>query len=1168
MTSSAITKTRRRSRVKSEDLHKRRISVGSLSYTISSCDVDDLPVDLLFYAHSGQDIYQNISKIKCLDIHDVNPWILCGNVDGGITIWDYEKRCELHQLETWPKSLELVQHQEKLRQTQPSSYHHYHNLQDTIVFVLFWKHVPDTVVVLYDDRIDIFNLFSKELVSQTIIPKLSPTSAVVLKHSHNILCISCMDGTIRMFDRSLNKIVQNIETPEKSITHLIEIDGLDHLYLSIDKNGPAHLWKFYFPASNNDNLNYYNENVVDKSSNDNNNCENGNKSENNANYPANLNTTAKKPTSNTKPICELVDVHGKHLHQNINWASFTSSTGELLLSNRKNRHYNSFDFSIFMEANSIASIDGILKCKKVYSVTSRFVHAQHLNHPAFPPNAIVGFRNRKATVEVVDPAVDHALEIFDLRKLRKNLPSKVKIYTMDVKDYFIICGTNVGIFVVNLWANYNIPKLPLKMGVSNIEQLFVRATTVGSASDDNGLGFGNEGIQSPLLRTAVKIQSLPSTKSNLFILYWPLLRNYSICSRMSVYKYDESSIQSADVVCKPNVEWSTILNGHSKSVALCTVDGEVAVVLSLTTERIISLQTLKNTRSSKANNYSANSTAANISANKSSRDPEVAFVTNGPQGIFVIPENMDDGVHLYGGGPLAILTLKNNTSTFLDIVEEKLVDASKTSTKYEKHDDGDAKLGDREEEEEDRKHEHVIKKYTLQPIGPKLPLIHLVEWSNDYEYCAVASGDHVHIFTSTPKFRHCRTIPLAMGGPGTSIHLSSNTEGYKCRSMLWYNNALFLLTNNNVYVTFPFNKMSGEGISLITLATRKVNDRETNLQKYGNDACKCDTLHPTPFNMPRNAGSILDQISLINPSFSNKDHVDNRSNSSKRIHALNIRVSSTKNVHLNTFEKKLLVLADNGGENGTSDTTTSATNTTPCMFYPIPLTHPTIKFKLLIASKEINEALKYVREIDNSHHDHLSIFLCGHGYYKEAINRVPGLTKSGMLECILNNKNELKAELPRLIEHSVCKEHWMIQHVAIGLAEEKNVEQLEKLLELCMKTKLWNNAMFVSSFLPLHLQMKTAGIIARQERKRIQHLKGNMAGIEAMAKVTTIAKYRPKFSSSTNVSSRNKNEKYKKIWSKMPSTESLRRAWNEELAKNFYIKDNVKISRNLNIKKE
>ena len=95
--------------------------------------------------------------------------------------------------------------------------------------------------------------------------------------------------------------------------------------------------------------------------------------------------------------------------------------------------------------------------------------------------------------------------------------------------------------------------------------------------------------------------------------------------------------------------------------------------------------------------------------------------------------------------------------------------------------------------------------------------------------------------------------------------------------------------------------------------------------------------------------------------------------------------------------------------------------------------------------------------------------------------------------------------------------------------------------------------------------MKTAGIIARQERKRIKDLKGNMDGIEAMAKVTTIAKYRPKFSSSSN---KNANSKYKKIWSKMPSTESLRRAWNEELDKNFYMKDNIKISRTLSVKKD
>ena len=81
--------------------------------------------------------------------------MLCGNIDGGITIWDYQKRCKLYQLETWPKSLELLRRQERLRQTQPSS----HTLQDTIVLLLFWKYIPDIVAVFYDDRIDIFNLF-------------------------------------------------------------------------------------------------------------------------------------------------------------------------------------------------------------------------------------------------------------------------------------------------------------------------------------------------------------------------------------------------------------------------------------------------------------------------------------------------------------------------------------------------------------------------------------------------------------------------------------------------------------------------------------------------------------------------------------------------------------------------------------------------------------------------------------------------------------------------------------------------------------------------------------------------------------------------------------------------------------------------------------------------
>ena len=91
----------------SGDSHSRRISVGSVSYTISSCEVEDLPVDLLFYAHDGEDVYNEISKIKCLGVHHVNPWVICGDVDGRITVWDFQKQCELYRLENWPKSLEL-----------------------------------------------------------------------------------------------------------------------------------------------------------------------------------------------------------------------------------------------------------------------------------------------------------------------------------------------------------------------------------------------------------------------------------------------------------------------------------------------------------------------------------------------------------------------------------------------------------------------------------------------------------------------------------------------------------------------------------------------------------------------------------------------------------------------------------------------------------------------------------------------------------------------------------------------------------------------------------------------------------------------------------------------------------------------------------------------------
>ena len=51
---------------------------------------------------------------------------------------------------------------------------------------------------------------------------------------------------IRVFDRLLKRVVETIETPCKSITHLIEINAVNNLYLSIDKSGPVYLWNFQY----------------------------------------------------------------------------------------------------------------------------------------------------------------------------------------------------------------------------------------------------------------------------------------------------------------------------------------------------------------------------------------------------------------------------------------------------------------------------------------------------------------------------------------------------------------------------------------------------------------------------------------------------------------------------------------------------------------------------------------------------------------------------------------------------------------------------------------------------------------------------------------------------------------------------------------------------------
>ena len=259
-------------------------------------------------------------------------------------------------------------------------------------------------------------------------------------------------------------MIETIETPCKSITHLIEINAVDNLYLSIDKSGPVYLWNFQYVggiardarASGKTAPNFYGNNADSR-------------------HPADMpEAFSTKATTGHKLVCELLDSNGKHLHQPVSWATFSSSTGELVLCHKKNKNYFSFDLSVGLKVDSTTAFNGVVKCQKVYSVTSKFTHGQHLNHPAFPTTSIIGFRSKQATVEIIDLAVDHAIELFDLRHVRKNLPSKLKIYALGVQGDVVLCGTNVGLFAVNLWAGYNIPKVPLSMTPENIQHVTCR----------------------------------------------------------------------------------------------------------------------------------------------------------------------------------------------------------------------------------------------------------------------------------------------------------------------------------------------------------------------------------------------------------------------------------------------------------------------------------------------------------------------------------------------------------------------------------------------------------------------------------------------------------------------------------------------------------------------
>ena len=84
----------------------------------------------------------------------------------------------------------------------------------------------------------------------------------------------------------------------------------------------------------------------------------------------------------------------------------------------------------------------------------------------------------------------------------------------------------------------------------------------------------------------------------------------------------------------------------------------------------------------------------------------------------------------------------------------------------------------------------------------------------------------------------------------------------------------------------------------------------------------------------------------------------------------------------------------------------------------------------------------------------------------------------------------------------------MIKNVTTGLAQDKNVEGLSKLLELCVQAKLWNHAKYVSLYLPRIQQLRAAGFIAKTQRRNNAQLVGNMEAASTMSIVATTGKLR------------------------------------------------------------
>jgi hypothetical protein len=1019
----------------------RSSTVGSRSSVAIVADVPNLPTELLLYAHTGlkSDTFSELPKVKQLALHPLEPWVACGDELGKIVVYDFLQKSIMFQ----PiRSFNAV----------PKAVHG----------MKFWA-PQNVLVIMYDDSIALYDLFHRSYRRQLELQKVHPLCVEVLSDTELIFGLS--DGTLRVFsskDIDTGSFLAKIDVPSGRQVHTIfKIQGRKDLVVTIDRTGPTYLWNMRFEGGTN--------------------------------------------RGYDQPIGQLMDQNGiKPLHNSMAWGSFNHITNELKVGGNSKMWHVYRDFLQSIQAETRPESEAgeapprecrLIACEEVTHAPGRYETASYFYHPAFPRNTMIGFQTKKAFVEIVHN--DTTIEAFDLRQTREGLPTKLKIYTIGVHEqhnHCIVCGTNVGVFVVSVWGGYRVPLVP---------------PALDPVMQDIGKSPMNDGMPD-VMKSAVVYKEFRVGEQVTAYFFFPLMDFFRLVSLA-------------------NGKHQVLQEGHARSVCWGTHDGINPIFFVMNTERIVSIFQAGRRTGGKLN------------------------FDDAPQ-IYVIPDELDEAVSLLGGGPVLVINFENG-SQFFDIA----VDESKKKT---------------EQRDESAEEPHEL---TLHPVGNKMPLAHDIRWTESYEHCACSVGEHVHVFSSLPRFRRFSTIVLALGGGGASVSLSASCSSERATSLLWFHNALFISTATRILLSFPFHAGNGGCSSTILLAKLSINrpplsilsDDLTHMVKDRIQSERVGTSAPFTW-CSNNAIQQMDQGKRKHPK-------DQQGATSQRLRSEGgiVLNDDTVNPHparrpvgkslvldricsVNTLVASLNDKSGKGHDTAVVLVVAAPVELMPALSaekrinrYAIPLDHPILRFKLLVASEELQEAVQMmVHLIDSQFHDELGSFLEGHGYHREAIDYLPNLSCRSKLSIIFRHKTW--KYLNDLIETAVNTEQWMIKNVTTGLAQDKNVEGLSKLLELCVQAKLWNHAKYVSLYLPRIQQLRAAGFIAKTQRRNNAQLVGNMEAASTMSIVATTGKLRPR--------SKSRSKKDSLLWQRMPSNDSLKRAWNAELRTNKYYGKETEIS--------